>query len=61
MPNQHKNPGISWHPADSTLKEWVKDRAARTGVTVREYEILLLLTGRLSNRERSHYCSGDRC
>ena len=37
MPSQHKTKVIGWHPEDPTLKEWVKDRAARTGVTIREY------------------------
>jgi hypothetical protein len=33
MPNRHKNPGISWHPADPTLKPWIKAEAERQGLT----------------------------
>lgn len=33
MPNQHKNPGISWHPSDPTLKPWIKAEAERRETT----------------------------
>jgi hypothetical protein len=33
MPNQHKNPGISWHSDDPTLKPWIKAEADRRGLT----------------------------
>jgi len=33
MPNRHKNPTISWHSADPTLKPWVKAEAERRGIT----------------------------
>jgi hypothetical protein len=29
----HKNPSISWHPDDSTLKPWIKAEAGRRGIT----------------------------
>ena len=47
MPNQHKSRLIGWNSADPTLKQWIKDRADRAGVTVREY-----LDGVLSEHRR---------
>jgi len=37
MPNQHKNPSISWHSDDPTLKPWLENEASQRGVTLREY------------------------
>lgn len=36
MPSQHKNPGISWHSSDPTLKPWIEAEAERRGTTKRE-------------------------
>jgi len=33
MPNQHKTPGITWHPADPTLKDRIKAEAVRRETT----------------------------
>lgn len=33
MPNQHKNPGITWHPADPDLKDRIKAEASRQETT----------------------------
>ena len=35
MPNQHKHPGITWHPADGTLKPWIEAEADRRGITLK--------------------------
>ena len=32
----HKNPGISWHSADPTLKPWIEAEATRRRMTKRE-------------------------
>ncbi len=37
MPNVHRSKLIGWNSEDPTLKQWIKDRAAHTGTTVREY------------------------
>ena len=31
MPSQHKNPPVSWHPADPTLKPWIEAEASQRG------------------------------
>lgn len=33
MPNQHATKGISWHPKDPTLKQWIEAEAAARGTT----------------------------
>ncbi len=33
MPNKHKNPGISWHSDDPTLKPWIKAEAEQRETT----------------------------
>ena len=37
MPNAHKNPLISWHSQDPSLKTWILNEASKQGVTLREY------------------------
>ena len=37
MPNKHRTPLIGWNSEDPTLKQWITDRAAKAGVSVREY------------------------
>lgn len=37
MPNAHKNPLISWHSQDPSLKPWIENEASKQGVSLREY------------------------
>jgi hypothetical protein len=56
MPNQHKNPSISWHPSDPDLKPRIEAEAAQRGITLRELldEVLAGWFARLDEADRRH-------